>query len=348
MGLHQLAKALANTLRRRGSHDALNIVLRGGAGPSYPAVLRGIGQRRGIDMPGDIPGAEIAIVQWWVDKTWRVMDEAQRTEIWHSLAMAPPVPRDHQALISANKSMANAYEYVRAVATIAQVVGAVAPGLGGCITLLNLMAPKDSLILPCILEITRLRQTVLHRVTIGVVGSPSSGKDAAIKAIFGIETGNVNPIAGSTTEVEITRFENATALFLINTPGLGDVVEAVTEEARQVLDHIDIYLYIVNAQGGVQARELDDWERCRESGRPALAIVNKVDTLRDTDRERYLEDAKNKLSVDDANFLAAAFDPLPQLFEHPLGVDPVRHWIHDRLASIGKDTTELPWITGEE
>ena len=348
MGLHQLAKALANTLRRRGSHDALNIVLRGGYGPSYPAVLRGLGQRRGIDLPGDIPGAEIAIVQWWVDKTWRVMDEAQRTEIWHSLAMAPPVPRDQQALISANKSMANAYEYVRAVATIAQVVGAVAPGLGGCITLLNLMAPKDHVVLPCILEITRLRQTVLHRLTIGVVGSPSSGKDAAIKTLFGIETGNVNPIAGSTTEVEITRFEDATALFVINTPGLGDVVEAVTEEARQVLDHIDIYLYIVNAQGGVQARELEDWGRCRASGRPALAIVNKVDTLRDSDRERYLEDAKKKLSVEDGNFLPAAFDPLPQLSEKPLGVDAIRSWIRDSLVSIGKDPTELPWISRDE
>ena len=34
-----------------------------------------------------------------------------------------------------------------------------------------------------VLEISALRQTVRHRVTIGVVGSPSSGKDAAIGAI---------------------------------------------------------------------------------------------------------------------------------------------------------------------
>ena len=55
--------------------------------------------------------------------------------------------------------------------------------------------PDEKRLGAAVLEVARLRQAVLHRVTIGVVGSPSSGKDAGIKALFGVDTGNISPIA---------------------------------------------------------------------------------------------------------------------------------------------------------
>jgi predicted GTPase len=213
--------------------------------------------------------------------------------------------------------------------------------LGGCFVLYWVARPKDELLLPSILEIARLRQAVVHRITVGLVGSPSSGKDAANKAIFGIDRGNVNPIAGSTREVEITRLPTATALFVVNTPGLGDVVERVTEEARQVLDHIDVFVYLVNAQGGVQARERADYAMCKASDRPVLVVLNKVDTLREADRSRLLDDTRAKLGATDV--IAAAFDPLPELAPAPIGLDEVRGWIRERLVEAGKDPSELPW-----
>jgi GTPase Era involved in 16S rRNA processing len=193
------------------------------------------------------------------------------------------------------------------------------------------------------LEVTRLRQQLLHRVTVGVVGSPSCGKDAAIMALFGVDTGNIDPVAGATKSVEITRLPGATALYIVNTPGLGDVMESVTEEARQVLDHIDLYVYIVNAQGGVQARELADYSACRATRRPVLAVINKVDTLRDSDKERYLADAQQKLGAPPADFLSAAFDPLPQLADAPIGVKEVHRWLHEHLIEAGKAPEDLTW-----
>ena len=183
-----------------------------------------------------------------------------------------------------------------------------------------------------------------YRLTIGVIGSPSSGKDAALRSLFGVDTGNINPIAGSTREVTILRLPRSTALYLVNTPGLGDVLEAVSEEARQILDHIDLYIYVVNAQGGVQAREKADWEKVVATGRPCLAVVNKVDTLRERDRERYMDDARQKLGVAKENFLSAAFDPLPQLAPGPIGVRPIHDWLAANLTALGKDPTELPLI----
>ncbi len=349
MGLKQLSASIAATLCRRGAHDGANLFFRGGGGPSYPAVLRGLAMRLGVQVPGDIAGAELALLNWWVQRSWQTMEPEHRDEIWESLAMQPPTPEDATALLAVSgQHLANAYDYVRTAAAAGQVWGAFFPVAGGCLTLFTIMAPRDDMVLPAILEITRLRQIVTHRVTIGVVGSPSSGKDAAIKAIFGIDSGNVNPVAGSTKEVEITKFEGATALYVVNTPGLGDVVESVTEEARQVLDHIDVFVYVVNAQGGVQSREREDWGHCRASGRPSLAVVNKIDTLRESDRERYLTDARGKLSVPEADFLAAAFDPLPQLSEEPIGLDAVRDWIRDHLVEAGKDAHELPWVKKDE
>ncbi|MEQ1568942.1 MAG: GTP-binding protein, partial [Myxococcota bacterium] len=142
---------------------------------------------------------------------------------------------------------------------------------------------------------------------------------------------------------EIRRLPQSTALFVVNTPGMGDVIESVTEEARQVLDHIDVYVYLVNAQGGVQAREKADHEACRARGRPVLVVVNKVDTLRPDDRQRFLDDCRTKLRVADDDLLAAAFDPLPQLSETPIGLPEVRGWIERHLRELGKDPAELPW-----
>ena len=119
---------------------------------------------------------------------------------------------------------------------------------------------RDDVLLPAVAQVARLREVVSRRVTVALVGPPSSGKDAAIGALFGVDTGNINPVAGSTKEVSIQRLEGSTALFVVNTPGMGDVVESVTEEARQVLDHIDVFVYVLNAQGGVQARELAELE----------------------------------------------------------------------------------------
>ena len=152
----------------------------------------------------------------------------------------------------------------------------------------------------------------------------------------------MSPIAGSTKEVAIQRVPGATALYLVNTPGMGDVVERVTEEARQVLDHIDVFLYLVNAEGGVQAREKADYARCVASGKPVLAVVNKIDVLRPRDKDKFLADARQKLGASEDDFVAAAFDPLPELSPTPINREAVRDWLVKKLVTLGKDPAELP------
>ena len=351
LGMAALAHNCALALRRRGGHIVANQLRRGGDGPPYADILQRLCDKHDLGWTGSVEAAELALIRWWAQRAWARMDDTQRARLTEALGLAafPEQPPEDVTALTVRGRLGELVPW--------RVGAAVLAGSGRLllipmiplwplimlISVIWLGRPRDEKLLPAVLEVARLRQVVRHRVTVGVVGSPSCGKDAAIRAIFGVDSGNIDPVAGSTKTVAITRLPSATALYVVNTPGMGDVVESVTEEARQVLDHIDVYLYLVNAQGGVQERELSDWTLCRQTGRPVAAIINKIDTLRPKDRERYLADARDKLSAPAEDFFAAAFDPLPQLSETPIGLEAVREWIAAQLTALGKDPGELPW-----
>ena len=365
LGLGDLSRAIATAVRQQGSHELGNMAFRGGQGRPYVAILHEVARKRGIatstpEGPVSVEQIELAVVRKGFAERWERLDAATRDRLWRELGVAGPPPSTGEAALKgAVQQLGRSFGYVTAQAmSVAQTPAGLALGVGMLSPVGLLLRPLLAPLLPAwlwwklrpdpdrvldlVLEIARLRQIVLHRVTIGVVGSPSTGKDAAIKTLFGIDTGNISPIAGSTKEVAIQKLPGSTATYLVNTPGMGDVVERVTEEAKQVLDHIDVYLYLVNAEGGVQAREQQDHARCRATGKPVLAIVNKIDVLRPRDKEKYLADARDKLGAPEEDFAAVAFDPLPQLSETPINVETVHAWLVRRLVELGKDVSEIP------
>lgn len=360
LGLGDLARVLAQQVRRVGSHGLTNILLRKGDGKPYGEVLADAARTAGVT-PAGLEVTELALAHAWFAARWDAATPEERARAWADmgLAEAPPAA-SAEAVGLARERLGRSFDY--ALTGVRHVIdtpagllalGALFMHPAGCLLrpfvpfLLPYIAwrklrPAPEYVGAVLFEVARIRQRVVHRVTIGVVGSPSTGKDAAIKALFGIDTGNISPVAGSTKEVAIQRLPGSTALFVVNTPGMGDVMERVTEEARQVLDHIDLYLYIVNAEGGVQARELADYRRCLATGKPVLALVNKVDVLRPRDKDRYLADARQKLGAPETAFLPVAFDPLPQLAPGPIGLDAVHTWMSAALEALGKDPDELP------
>jgi GTP-binding protein EngB required for normal cell division len=295
-------------VRRLASNVTLDALLR--RRRSYADVVRRIAERLDVPATSDVESTELAVARHSIAPP-QIAKLERRSFVrwWLRWVESPPIP------------------------------------LPGCLLALWLGRSRPDLAVPAVVQIGKLRQAVRHRVTIGVVGSPSAGKDAALSAVFGIDTGNVNPVAGSTTEVEIRRIEEATELFVVNTPGLGDVVAALSDEARYILDHIDVFLYVVNAQGGVQTREQADHAACVARGRPVLVVVNKIDTIRPEDRVRFVHDCRVKLHAAPEDVVAAAFDPLPALAPEPIGVAAVRDWIERHLVRLGKDRTELPWVS---
>ncbi|HND29833.1 MAG TPA: 50S ribosome-binding GTPase [Myxococcota bacterium] len=355
LGLSDLARNTARFARLRASHGIGN--LRRGEGLPYHELLARAAATLGVPVQTEPEQTEALVLARWFAKRWEGQGLDARRVLWARLGLAgEPPERGDQAANEAERQLGRGFGYRVSQLTepLRRSLGWLAVVFGltplGCLLrplLLPLAAwwflqPNPERVVETVVEVARLRQIVTRRVTIGIVGSPSSGKDAAIKALFGIDSGNISPVAGSTREVSIQQLPGATALYVVNTPGMGDVVEAVTEEARQVLNHIDLYLYVVNAEGGVQAREKADYDRCVATGKPVLAVVNKVDVLRPRDKERYLDDARAKLGARAEDFQACAFDPLPQLSPTPINREGVHRWIAEKLALSGKDPSELP------
>ena len=177
-----------------------------------------------------------------------------------------------------------------------------------------------------------LQQTL----AVAFLGSASSGKDSAIRALFGLDFGQVDPIPGSTERVRVAAVDADRRLLVVNAPGFGDLRDDVEAQARSVLDQLDLAVYVVNCDGGATIDERNDLAAIRALGRPTLVCLNKIDLIRPEQREAFVRATLVQLGVQESDAVVTAFDPLPALSDHPIGVDKVVAWIHEQLETSGK------------
>jgi small GTP-binding protein len=302
----QLARALERTLRTAGSNDAGDILLRRGKPPSWDRVLYDESRRLGLPTEIDDPQLERALLE----------------------RLPPPRPP-------------TLWESVVPVLLLPLRVMLLAFGPVAWLLMVAWMGrPRRAVLRTGLEALTTLREKVDNRYIIVVIGPPSVGKDAALRSIFDIDTGNVDPVAGATRTAAAYTIPGCPGLELVNTPGLGDVDRALTDETRALLDQADLFLFLLSAQTGVRTRERDEYVRARHRGVPVLVLVNKIDTLRSADRLRLVEDCARKLELSSDNVIGVALDPLPQLADAPVGVAAVRRWIDRAMAEAGRRS---PW-----
>lgn len=181
-----------------------------------------------------------------------------------------------------------------------------------------------------------VEEALKQTLAVAFLGSASAGKDSAIRALFGIDFGQVDPIPGSTEEVRVAAVDADSRLLVINAPGFGDLREEVDRRARNVLDQLDLAVYVVNADGGATIDERRDLAQIRALGRPVLVCINKIDLIRPHQREAFVDATLRQLGVDRNDAVVTAFDPLPALSEEAIGVEDVIGWIHRHLEENGK------------
>jgi GTP-binding protein EngB required for normal cell division len=182
-----------------------------------------------------------------------------------------------------------------------------------------------------------IRDRLKKQLTVAFLGSASSGKDSAIRALFGIDFGDISPIPGSTDRLKLAPLDATEQVLLVNAPGFGDIRAEVDAVARRALDSLDIVLYVVNAEGGATLDEKQDVDRIRALGRPVLVCLNKIDLIRPNQRDAFVAATLAQLGVEPKQAAVCAFDPLPQLAPEPMGVADVIAWIHRQLAESGKE-----------
>ncbi len=172
-------------------------------------------------------------------------------------------------------------------------------------------------------------------LVIAFLGTAASGKTSAIKALFEVDLGNIHPIPGSTRKVIV--FAISDNVFIVDAPGFGDIHQEIAQKAKDICEGVDVFVYLLNAEGGYKQQEKEDYQRLVALNRDVLVVVNKIDLLRAHQKEEFLEDQRNKMGVPISNFIAVAFDPLPQISESPIDVDKVREWLQKTLDAKGKD-----------
>ena len=337
-GRDALARKIATTLRRSGVGELQNLMQHGWKGPPYAQVVDSLARRLGMTPAEETADTEALLLRWFQLRGAPSPSIADRLSKLVNLdaleeRLKGPPPDVSTPIKAASTAIS--------VFSIFHVFFPLLAPVAGLRILLWLLRPRDEALLPAILGVAELREKVDRRFVIGLVGPPSVGKDAAIKALFGVDTGNVSPVAGSTRSVCVFPLPVIEGLEVVNTPGVGDVIQDLTDETRGILDHVDAYLFLVNSQGGVRQREKDEWGRCAARRRPALVVVNKIDTLRERDRERFLADVATKLGVTPETVVGVAFDPLPQLSPRPIGVERVTGWLADQLRARGKKPEAL-------
>jgi GTP-binding protein Era len=175
-----------------------------------------------------------------------------------------------------------------------------------------------------------------QELVVAFVGAASAGKDAAIRALFGVDFGEIDPIPGSTDELKAIRLDAEGRAVVINAPGFGDLRAGVEAVSRALVQKVDVAVYLVNADGGASADDRANLESLRTLGRPVLVCVNKMDLIRPEHREVLFNTTLAQLGHPAELAVATAFDPLPALGLAPLGMAEVIGWLHRTLSGEGK------------
>jgi GTP-binding protein Era len=173
------------------------------------------------------------------------------------------------------------------------------------------------------------------QLVMAFLGTASSGKTSAIKALFDVDLGDIHPIPGSTTEVKVLQI--AKNVLVVDAPGFGDIRREISQKAKDACDSVDVFVYVINAEGGYKQQEKEDYHSLLNYGREVLVVLNKIDLIRDHQKQEFIEDQRQKMGVIPDNFVPAAFDPHPAISPIPINVVKVQAWIQDTLEKKGKD-----------
>ncbi len=173
------------------------------------------------------------------------------------------------------------------------------------------------------------------QLVIAILGAASSGKDACVNALFGVDFGESSPIPGTTSQART--LDLGGQVQVINAPGFGDLRPEVEAEARRLLSRLDVAIYLVNCDGGATIDERRDLDALRALGRPVLVCLNKIDLIRPHQRASFVAATLAQLACEPEDAVVTAFDPLPALSPAPIGLEQVTAWLTKTLSSQGKE-----------
>lgn len=218
--------------------------------------------------------------------------------------------------------------------TLGVMLGPVGWIASGAWLIIDLAGPAYRKTVPAIIHMAFLRQLVKNRVSIGVVGDGSTGKDSLMKAVFEIDTGNIDPIAGSTKHVSAYIVSGSQNASVLNFPGFNDFRDEVNELISDRIRSPDLFLLVIDVTRGTSKTDIEIYKKIVGLGFPVLVCANKMDLIKDADKEKVKNNVRERLNTNSIIF--TVFDPLYSDKNSIEGVDSIREWITEHLSKFEK------------
>jgi small GTP-binding protein len=358
---------ISNYLRQMGSNDVATL-LRGGEGVSYDEIVLDVGEKLKAKVKKsysiDENEAQI-LLKMFEDALERMTDEEKRSILMSmgvneftipfgplGVAVVQNLLRQFggfstyrvtvivanmmsRSLLGSGLSFATNAALTRTVGTLLGPVGWIATGLW---LALDLAGPAFRKTVPAVIHVALLRTILVNRITIGVVGDGSAGKDALIQAVFGINS-QIDPIAGSTETALTYPLNKQGNAFVVNYPGFNDYREGVGKYTDDYLYHTDVFVMVVDINRGISGTDIRILRNLEKYDRKILICLNKVDLVRsEADLKKLKKAAEDRLKGPnvDERMIDAAFDPDPRLGKRVSGVRYVYDRIREKIEEEGK------------
>ena len=178
-----------------------------------------------------------------------------------------------------------------------------------------------------------------------IVGRANAGKSTLFNRIVGRGRAIVSPVAGTTRDLNIARASHDEREFtLVDSGGLElyarePATERAMEEALRAVASADIVVFVLDGRAGVSSADEEALALIRETGRPIVVAVNKIDH---PGREGAVAAEAYALGVPEVAFISAAHGHgVGELLDAITAALPLRETASEtkpdlRLALIGR------------
>jgi GTP-binding protein len=158
---------------------------------------------------------------------------------------------------------------------------------------------------------------------VAIIGRPNVGKSTLFNYLTSSRKAVVKDQAGVTRDILIEPGEVwGTKFDVIDTGGLTEAADTfsklIREQVVEFLSSVDFLLVVMDGRQGLMAEDPDIIRIAKETGKPFLLVINKVDKIADSE-------------IAKADFYNFGMDIVSASFEQRFGMDEILEWIVDHV-----------------
>lgn len=178
---------------------------------------------------------------------------------------------------------------------------------------------------------------------IAVVGKPNVGKSSLVNALLGTNRNIVNPMAGTTRDSLLTRYQGfGFDFFLVDTAGIRkrskvqeDIEFYSVLRSIRSIENSDVCLLLIDAQDGIQKQDLNIFYTIEKNAKGVVILVNKWDLMEKESNtmKEYTEAIKAKI---------APFTDVPIIFISALTRQRIHKAVEKALDVYESLKTRIP------